>query len=68
MTARGAAVEELLRIALAALDRLECGERKAIRGQLVAYLDSSNQDGTPRSPVHLSLEPVRGGRGERGCQ
>lgn len=60
MTARRAAVEALLRAALAAVERLACEERDAIRRQLIAFLD---QDGAAEMPRARKL--ARGDRGGR---
>jgi hypothetical protein len=68
MTARGAAVVELLRTALDAADRLAPAERDAVSGALMTDLRSRRLEAV--SPLRLGPPParIRGPRGPRGGQ
>jgi hypothetical protein len=68
MTARGAAVAELIRTALATADRLDPVERDAIYAALVADLRSRRPESVSPMTLGPPTEPIRDPRGPGGGQ
>jgi acyl-CoA reductase-like NAD-dependent aldehyde dehydrogenase len=66
MTARGAAVAELIRAALAAVDQLDPVERSAIYAALVADLRSRRPAAVSLMTLGAPTEPIRDRRGSGG--
>lgn len=65
MTTRGAAVRELLRVALDGLGKLEPGERDQLLAMLVNHVRSCAPEHVAMQALGAPTEPIRDPRGPR---